>query len=130
MNSVSNIINNIKLSLADFYNQITNKQSDIKIKDEIRSKYSTLQTKITQEYEDLVNSENYKYLEDNKKQNALFNLRFEDYKIGVKEQLLYKANLLDSIVYNDPYCKEPVNNTYIFIGIVMIVIAILFSKIA
>ena len=102
MNFISNLYDDIKLSLHNFYDTITNKQTDIKMKEEIQSKYSALQTKITQEYADLVNSESYSNLSEIKKQNALFNLKFEDYKIGVKEQLLHKANLLDNIIYNDP----------------------------
>ena len=130
MNFVNNIFDNIKTSLNNFYDTVTNKQTDYKEREALQSKYSAMATKITQEYQDFVNSEAYNKLSEVKKQNALFNLRFEDYKIGVKEELLKKANLLDNIVYNDPYCREPINNTYMFVGIVLIVFAILFFKIA
>jgi hypothetical protein len=130
MSFINNTIQNIKTSLNNFYDTVTNKQTDYKERDVIQSKYSSMATKITQEYQDLVNSESYNKLSEVKKQNALFNLRFEDYKIGVKEELLKKANLLDNIVYNDPYCREPINNTYMFVAIVLIVFAILFAKIA
>jgi len=130
MSFINNTISNIKTSLNNFYDTVTNKQTDYKEREAIQSKYSAMATKITQEYQDLINSESFNKLSEIKKQNALFNLRFVDYKIGVKEELLKKANLLDNIIYNDPYCKEPINNTYMFVGIVLIVFAILFIKIA
>ena len=127
---INTIYDSIKESLNTFYNDITNKSVEIKIKDEYQSKYYALAGKLTQEYNKIAMSEEFLRMDENKKQNALFNLKFEDYKIGVKEQLLKKANLLDNIVYNDPYCKEPENNTYLFIGIVLIVFAILLIKFA
>ncbi len=127
---INTMYESIKQSLNTFYNDVTNKTDEIKIKDEYQSKYSALSSKLTQEYNELVMSEEFSRMDENKKQNALFNLRFEDYKIGVKEQLLKKANLLDNIIYNDPYCKEPENNTYLFIGIVLVIFAILLIKFA
>lgn len=127
---INTMYESIKESLNTFYNDITNKTDEIKIRDEYQSKYSTLAGKLTQEYNELIMSEEFSRMDENKKQNALFNLRFEDYKLGVKEQLLKKANLLDNIIYNDPYCKEPENNTYLFIGIVLVIFAILLIKFA
>jgi hypothetical protein len=128
MNSLSDIINNLKITLNNFYDTVTNKTEDDKIREEYLSKYSSLQKKLTQESEKLINSEEFSSLSDIKKQNALFNLRFEDYKIGVKEELLRKANLLENITYNDPYCKEPENNSYLYVGVILIVFAILLLK--
>ena len=58
--------------------------------------------------------------EDRLKQNALFNLDFEEYKNQVKKEM--KEEVVD---YSDNYCKEPETNAYLYIGILMIIFAII-----
>ena len=61
---------------------------------------------------------------EQRKKNALFNLDFEEYKKQIKKA--YKEEKVDyeNIKYLDNYCKQEVDNTYLIIGIIMIVFAI------
>jgi hypothetical protein len=63
--------------------------------------------------------------EERAKQNALFNLDFEEYKKQVKKQLITEEVDYAKIKYLDNYCKEPETNAYLYIGIIIIIFAIL-----
>lgn len=62
--------------------------------------------------------------EDRLKQNALFNLDFEEYKKQVKKEMKEEVVDYSAIKYLDNYCKEPETNAYLYIGILMIIFAI------
>ena len=62
---------------------------------------------------------------DRKKQNALFNLDFEEYKKQVKKNMKSEVVDYEKIKYLDNYCKPQVDNTYLIVGIVMIVFAVI-----
>lgn len=61
---------------------------------------------------------------ERKKQNALFNLDFENYKREVKKTK--KTDFVDyrNLQYLDNYCKPKHENTFFIIGVVLIVFAI------
>jgi len=63
--------------------------------------------------------------EEKAKQNALFNLDFEEYKKQVKKQLIEEEVDYSKVKYLDNYCKEPETNAYLYIGIIMIIFAII-----
>jgi hypothetical protein len=63
--------------------------------------------------------------EERLKQNALFNLDFEEYKKQVKKEMKEEVVDYSKIKYLDNYCKEPETNSYLYIGISMIVFAII-----
>jgi hypothetical protein len=63
--------------------------------------------------------------EDKAKQNALFNLDFEEYKKQVKKALIEDEVDYSKIKYLDNYCKTPETNAYLYIGIIMIIFAII-----
>ncbi len=61
---------------------------------------------------------------ERKKQNALFNLDFEEYKKQIKKS--YKEEQVDysKVKYLDNYCKPEPQQHYFYIGVVLIVFAI------
>ena len=63
--------------------------------------------------------------EEKAKQNALFNLDFEEYKKQVKKTLIEQEVDYSKIKYLDNYCKESDTNAYLYIGIIIIIIALL-----
>lgn len=63
--------------------------------------------------------------EEKAKQNALFNLDFEEYKKQVKKQLIEEKVDYSKIKYLDNYCKEQEINAYLYIGVIMIIFAII-----
>lgn len=62
---------------------------------------------------------------ERRKQNALFNLDFEEYKKQVKKNMKDEVVDYEKIKYLDNYCKPRVDNTYLIIGIILIVFAII-----
>jgi len=77
---------------------------------------------------DLNNNQNTNSTEiDRKKQNALFNLDFEDYKKQVREQMKMDntpekyLEKIKNLNFNDTYCKNKTTNIYLIIGIVLII---------
>lgn len=62
---------------------------------------------------------------ERRKQNALFNLDFEEYKKQVKKNMKEEVVDYEKIKYLDNYCKPQVDNTYLIIGIILIVFAII-----
>jgi hypothetical protein len=58
--------------------------------------------------------------DEQKKQNALFNLDFEEYKKQVKQNYIEEQVDFERIKYLDNYCKPTVDNTFLIIGIIMI----------
>jgi hypothetical protein len=63
--------------------------------------------------------------EEQKKMNALLNLDFEDYKKQVKKDRIEQDRVdYSKIKFADNYCKPTQNNTFLIIGIVLIIFAI------
>jgi hypothetical protein len=62
---------------------------------------------------------------DRKKQNALFNLDFEEYKKQVKKERKEEVVDYEKIKYLDNYCKPTEDYTFLIVGIVMILFAII-----
>ena len=62
---------------------------------------------------------------ERKKRNALFNLDFEEYKKQVKKTMKEEKIDYEKIKYLDNYCIPSVDNTYLIIGIILIVFAII-----
>jgi hypothetical protein len=66
---------------------------------------------------------------DKKKQNALFNLDFEEYKKQVKKQLKIDntpekyLEKIKNLRFPDDVCQNQKDNTYLIIGIILIVFA-------
>ena len=66
---------------------------------------------------------------DKKKQNALFNLDFEEYKKQVKKQLKIDNTAekylekIKNLRFPDDMCQNQKDNTYLLIGIILIVFA-------
>ena len=66
---------------------------------------------------------------DRKKQNALFNLDFEEYKKQVKKQLKLDntpekyLEKIKNLRFPDDVCQNQKDNTYLIIGIILIVFA-------
>jgi hypothetical protein len=66
---------------------------------------------------------------DRKKQNALFNLDFEEYKKQVKKQLKIDntpekyLEKIKNLRFPDDVCQNQKDNTYLIIGIILIVFA-------
>lgn len=66
---------------------------------------------------------------DRKKQNALFNLDFEEYKKQVKKQFKIDNSLekylekVKNLRYPDDNCDNKKDNIYLIIGIVLIIFA-------
>ncbi len=64
--------------------------------------------------------------EEQKKMNALLNLDFEDYKKQVKEDRVERDEIdYSKLEFVDNYCKPKDDNTFLIIGIVLIIFAIL-----
>jgi len=62
---------------------------------------------------------------EKKKWNALFNLDFDEYKKQVKKEYHEQQVDYSKIKYLDNYCIPRVDNTYLIVGIVLIVFAII-----
>ncbi len=63
--------------------------------------------------------------DEQKKMNALLNLDFEDYKKEIKLYNLERDEIdYSKLEYNDSYCKPTQNNTFLIIGVVLIIFAI------
>lgn len=64
--------------------------------------------------------------EEENKMNALFNLNFEDYKKEVKRDRI-KQDVVDysKLKFIDNYCIPTQDNTFLIIGIVLIVFSII-----
>ena len=64
-------------------------------------------------------------VDEQRKLNALLNLDFEDYKKEIKLYNLERDEIdYSKLEYNDNYCKPSQNNTFLIIGIVLIIFAI------
>lgn len=62
--------------------------------------------------------------EERRKQNALFNLDFEEYKNQVKKDRKEEVIDYEKIKYLDNYCIPKEDYTFLIVGIVMILFAI------
>lgn len=62
---------------------------------------------------------------ERRKKNALFNLDFEEYKKQVKKDRIEEVVDYDKIRYLDNYCIPTVDYTFLIVGIVIILFAII-----